>query len=53
MIWYSVLTIIFRVMVAYFVLLLVWNIFKSKNWREQLFGAIIIIPFVLRVLHIK
>lgn len=53
MIWYTVLTTIYRVILVYFVVVLVWNIFESKDWRRQLLGAIIIIPFVLRALHIK
>ncbi|MFQ5841202.1 MAG: hypothetical protein ACE5I8_02095 [Thermodesulfobacteriota bacterium] len=53
----DLITLIYRVMVGYFAVVLIWNMLQSENWREhwreQLLGAIVIIPLILRFLHIK
>lgn len=45
--------IIYRIICAYIVILLIWNLFKSKDIWEKIVYAIVLMPFVLRTLLIK
>jgi len=47
------LTIIYRLIILFITILIVWDIFKEKNFWSQLTGAIVIIPFILRISMIK
>jgi uncharacterized membrane protein YwzB len=38
---------------VYCLALLVVELFQEKRWREQVALMMILIPFVLRILHIK
>lgn len=38
---------------AFCAVLLVLELFHEKRWREQLALVLVLIPFVLRILHIK
>jgi hypothetical protein len=48
-----VLTIVYKVMLAYFIVLIVWDMLRSKDVWDQLCGAILVIPFFLRLLGLK
>jgi hypothetical protein len=48
-----VLNIIYRVMLGVITLVLIWNVLMLKDQRKQLMSAIVIIPFVLRIIGIK
>lgn len=47
------LTIIYRLITLFITILIVWDMYKEKNFWNQLTGAIVIIPFILRILMIK
>ncbi len=47
------LTIIYRLITLFITILIVWDMFKEKNFWNQLTGAIVITPFILRILMIK
>jgi hypothetical protein len=38
---------------AYLTVIVVWEFFTERNWKKQVAYAMILIPFVLRVLLIK
>jgi len=48
-----VIMIIYHIISAFVVLVLIWSIIKTKNVQEAILYCIILIPFTLRVLHIK
>jgi len=47
------LTIIYQLIIVYFIILIVWDMFKERNIWNQLTCSIVLIPFILRVLMIK
>lgn len=47
------LTLIYRALIALVLVFVVWNIWKDEDIRNQANGAIVIIPFILRLLMIK
>ncbi|MBA7486973.1 hypothetical protein ES707_22535 [subsurface metagenome] len=47
------LTIIYRLIILFITILIVWDMWKEENYWNQLTGTIVIIPFILRILMIK
>ncbi len=48
-----VLNIIYRAMLAILTITLVWNTIKLKDIKKQIMSAVLIIPFVLRIIGVK
>lgn len=49
----SVVSVLYYILVAYVVVLLVWNFLRSRKWDEELLYVIVLIPFVLRLFRLK
>jgi len=49
----SVVTILYYLLVAYVVVLLVWNFARSKKWEEEVLYVIVLVPFLLRLFRLK
>lgn len=50
---YAAIQILYHVITAYFLLILVMNLFRERSFRDQLIAAIAVIPFLLRVFGVK
>ena len=48
-----VIMIIYHIISAFVAFVLIWSIIKTKNLQEAILYCIILIPFTLRVFHIK
>ncbi|MBA7642132.1 hypothetical protein ES703_49819 [subsurface metagenome] len=48
-----VIMIIYHIISAFVVFVLIWSIIKTKDVQEAILYCIILIPFTLRVFHIK
>ena len=48
-----IITWLYYVLVAYVVVLMVWNLLKSRKWQEEVLYVIVLLPFVLRLLRLK
>ena len=49
----SVVSLLYYILVAYVVVLLVWNFLRSRKWDEELLYIIVLIPFLLRLFRLK
>lgn len=49
----GLISIIYYVFVGYIALLLIYNLAKSENWKEEVLYIIILIPFLLRLFRLK
>ncbi len=49
----SVVSVLYYLMVAYVVVLLVWNFVRSRKWDEEVLYVIVLIPFLLRLFRLK
>jgi hypothetical protein len=49
----SVVTILYYLLVAYVVVLLVWNFARSRKWEEEVLYVIVLVPFLLRLFRLK
>ncbi len=47
------LNIVYRIMLGAITLALIWNTLKLKEPRKQYMSALLIIPFVLRIIGVK
>ena len=48
-----VIMIIYHIISAFVAFVLIWSIVKTKDVQEAILYCIILIPFTLRVFHIK
>ena len=49
----TLVSVLYYLMVAYVVVLLVWNFARSKKWEEELLYVIVLVPFLLRLFRLK
>ncbi len=49
----SVVTVLYYLLVAYVVVLLVWNFVRSRKWEEEVLYVIVLVPFLLRLFRLK
>lgn len=47
------ITVIYRIIVVYITLMIIYDIWEEVDYWKQLTAAIVIIPFILRILMIK
>jgi hypothetical protein len=48
-----VIMIIYHIISAFIAFVLIWSIIKTKDVQEAILYCIILIPFTLRVFHLK
>ena len=46
-------SLLYYLLVAYVVVLLVWNFLRSRKWDEEVLYIIVLIPFLLRLFRLK
>jgi len=48
-----IITILYYVLIGFIAGLILWNLFKTRKWQDELLYVIILIPFILRLLRLK
>jgi ABC-type molybdate transport system permease subunit len=48
-----IITWLYYLIVAYVVVLMVWNLIRSRKWQEEVLYVVVLLPFVLRLLRLK
>ena len=43
----------YRAMAAIVAIMMIWVLFREKDWRQQLFAMLVFIPFALRAVGVK
>jgi hypothetical protein len=49
----TIISILYYLLVALIAVILIYNLFKSKNWKEEVLIVIILLPFLLRLFMLK
>ena len=49
----TMVTILYYALVAFVSVLLVWNLVRSRDWKEEVLYVIVIVPFLLRLFRLK
>jgi hypothetical protein len=48
-----IITVLYYLLVALVVVLMVWNLARSRKWQEEALYVIVLLPFLLRLLRLK
>lgn len=43
----------YRLMAAIVALMMIWVLFRERDWRSQFFAVIVFVPFALRAVGVK
>ncbi len=49
----NIITIIYYLLIAYIVVIIAVNFFKTKTWEKEILYIIVVIPFLLRLFRLK
>ncbi len=49
----GIITIIYYALIACVVVIMIWNLIRTKEWRNEVLYIIVLLPFLLRLLRLK
>ncbi len=47
------MTVIYQLILLFFIILIIWELWREKKWTLQVVAGIVLVPLVLRFLMIK
>ncbi len=49
----SIISVLYYVIIGLISILLIYNLIKSKDWKEEILYIVILLPFLLRLFMLK
>jgi len=49
----TVVTLLYYLMVAWVAGMMIWNLARSRDWKDEVLYVIVILPFLLRLFRLK
>ena len=49
----TIVTLLYYALVAFVSVMLIWNLIRSRDWKEEVLYVIVLIPFLLRLFWLK
>lgn len=49
----TIITILYYLFIAYIAVLIIYNLFRSKDWKEEILLVLILLPMILRLFRLK
>jgi len=49
----SAISVVYYALIAFIVVLIIYNLIKTKDWKKEIVYVIILIPFLLRLFMLK
>ena len=49
----TIISVAYYILVGFIVILIIYNLVKSKEWKEEILYVVILIPFLLRLFFLK
>jgi hypothetical protein len=49
----TIVTLLYYALVAFVCVLLIWNLIRTRDWKEEVLYVIVLIPFLLRLFWLK
>jgi len=49
----TLVTLLYYALVAFVSVMLVWNLIRSRDWKEEVLYVIVLVPFLLRLFRLK
>ncbi len=46
-------TVLYYLLVAFVAVIMIWNLIRSKDWKEEVLYVIVLVPFLLRLFMLK
>lgn len=49
----SFVSLLYYLLIAYVVVLLIWNFIRTRKWDEEILYLVVLLPFLLRLFRLK
>ena len=49
----TLITVIYYGLIAYVIVILVWNLVRTRRWQNEVLYVIVLLPFLLRLFRLK
>jgi hypothetical protein len=49
----TLVTLLYYALVAFVSVMLVWNLKRTRDWKEEVLYVIVLVPFLLRLFRLK
>lgn len=49
----TLVTAFYYLLVAFVAAMMIWNLVRTKNWKEEVLYVIVLVPFLLRLFRLK
>lgn len=49
----ALVTVLYHLLVAWVAAMMIWNLVRSRDWREEVLYVLVLVPFLLRLLRLK
>lgn len=49
----TITTLLYYLLVAFVSVVLIWNLTRTRDWKEEVLYVIVLIPFLLRLFRLK
>jgi len=49
----TLVTLLYYALVAFVSVMLVWNLTRTRDWKQEVLYVIVLIPFLLRLFRLK
>jgi uncharacterized protein YqhQ len=49
----TIITVLYYALLAFIVVLIIYNMVKTRDWKKEIIYVIILLPFLLRLLMFK
>lgn len=49
----ALVTVLYYLLVAWVAAMMVWNLLRSRDWREEVLYVLVLVPFLLRLFRLK
>ncbi len=49
----TIVTLLYYALVVFVSVMLIWNLIRTRDWKEEVLYVIVLIPFLLRLFWLK
>lgn len=49
----NIISVAYFILVGFIIILIIYNMIKSKDWKEEILYIVILLPFLLRLFFLK
>lgn len=49
----ALVTVLYYLLVAWVAAMMIWNLLRSRDWRDEVLYVLVLVPFLLRLFRLK